>query len=75
MAKWNWCNQTIRHQVQNYGYTDAQVAMWEPQRTPGKLQVITSNYISMKKDIKTINKCQEEMKKYSIWNEEHSERN
>ena len=52
----------IKHWVQNNSYKEAQWAHWELQRIQGKYKELTSNYISMKKDIETINKSQKEMK-------------
>ena len=52
----------IKHWVQNNSYKEAQWAHWELQRIQGKYKELTSNYISMKKDIETINMSQEKMK-------------
>ena len=59
-AKWNRGKSTIRYWVQNNDYKEAQ---WElPKKLQGSYKELTMNYISMKKDIETINKSQEEMK-------------
>ena len=45
------------------------------QKPKGNYEELTANYIRMKKDIETINKSQQEIKKYNFWIEEHSRRN
>ena len=53
--------QTLSLKKKN-GYKEAQWANWQSQRTTGKLQGTYCNYISVKKDIETINISQKEMK-------------
>ena len=61
----------MRYWFQINGYMKGQWAQWELQKTTGKLQGTTENYLSMKKDIETINKSGGN-EEYNFWIEKHS---